>query len=38
MHHRDDILLVLYQVLYHILVTLQCFIVSVVSALAGPTR
>jgi hypothetical protein len=37
LHHRDDVLLVLHQVLHHLLVTSQCFIILVVLALAGPT-
>jgi hypothetical protein len=38
MHHRDDVLLVLHQVLHHLLVTLQHFVDLVIPALAGLTR
>jgi hypothetical protein len=38
LHHRDDILLVLHQVLHNLLVTLHRFIVLVILALARLTR
>jgi hypothetical protein len=35
LHHRDDVLLALHQILHHLLVMLQPFLILLISALAG---
>jgi hypothetical protein len=38
MHHRDDLLLTLHQVLNQLLLTLEHFLILLILALVGPTR
>jgi hypothetical protein len=38
LHHRDDVLLAMHQILHHLLMTLQPFLNLLIPTFAGPTR